>query len=202
MERNILSIYGSHDASATFVDKNGDLRVLEYERFAKVRYSYYSSYFDGESLGTTEDLRRKFLIHIRDNIKNQPDLILYNNIFYCDYALVKEIFPECEEFKLMPHHDAHAACGYYQSEFDEALIFTFDGGGNDYGVINSTCVFEGKGDELKQIYSSRIDYGVAYGMLGQAMKEIPNNSDASALVYAGKVMGICAYGKVTSKNWN
>jgi carbamoyltransferase len=199
MEKSILSIYGSHDASATFVDKNGDLRVLEYERFAKVRYSYYSSYFDGESLGTTEELRKKFLIHIRDNIKKQPDLILYNQVFDSDYPLLKEIFYECNEFKLMPHHNAHAACGYYQSEFDEALIFTFDGGGNDYGVINSTCVFEGKGNEIKQIYNSRIDYGVAYGMLGQAMKEIPNNYDASALVYAGKVMGICAYGKVVDQ---
>ena len=28
MDKNILAIYGSHDASATFVDKNNQLRVL------------------------------------------------------------------------------------------------------------------------------------------------------------------------------
>ena len=44
--KKVISIYGSHDASATFIDKKGDLRVYEYERYLKKRYAMYSSNFD------------------------------------------------------------------------------------------------------------------------------------------------------------
>ena len=41
-----LSIYGSHDASVTFIDKNNQLRVYEYERYVKKRFAMFSSRFD------------------------------------------------------------------------------------------------------------------------------------------------------------
>ena len=41
---NILSIYGSHDAAATFIDKTGKLTVLEYERFVKKDMQCFLSY--------------------------------------------------------------------------------------------------------------------------------------------------------------
>ena len=42
----VISIYGAHDASVTFIDKNKNLRVYEYERFVKKRYALYSSMYD------------------------------------------------------------------------------------------------------------------------------------------------------------
>ena len=32
---NTLSLYGSHDAGAVFVDYTGKLKILEYERFVQ-----------------------------------------------------------------------------------------------------------------------------------------------------------------------
>jgi hypothetical protein len=44
--KNTLSIYGSHDAGAVFINTSGELKILEYERFVKKRYAMYSSKFD------------------------------------------------------------------------------------------------------------------------------------------------------------
>lgn len=192
----ILSIYGSHDASATFTDKNDDVRVFEYERFIKIRYSCYSIRFDGCNLGSSDEDRENFLTHIKDNIKKEPKILLYNNIFDSDFDLIKKVFPSIEEFKEMGHHEAHAACAFYQSPYNESLIFSFDGGGADYGIISSTNVYHAKDDNIQNIYRSRLDFGIPYGRIGQSMHEIKDNKDAPELVYAGKVMGICAYGDV------
>ena len=55
--KNTLSIYGSHDASAVFIDKNNQLKILEYERFVKKRYAMYSARFDRREsdLGTNQN---------------------------------------------------------------------------------------------------------------------------------------------------
>ena len=56
---NTLSIYGSHDAGAVYIDSNGNIKVLEYERFVKKRYAMFSSDQDHrEGLGSNDQERR------------------------------------------------------------------------------------------------------------------------------------------------
>ena len=77
--KKTLSIYGSHDAGATFIDSKNKLRVLEYERFVGVRYSMYSDRFDKrKDYGTTQVKRVEFLKYINRK-KNRP---LFCMIFY------------------------------------------------------------------------------------------------------------------------
>ena len=49
IKEQTLSIYGSHDASVVFYNKDGVLKVLEYERFVRKRYAMYSSKFDNRA---------------------------------------------------------------------------------------------------------------------------------------------------------
>ncbi len=204
LDDKILSIYGSHDASVTFVDKNGDLRVFELERFCNIRYAMYSSEFDSWSLGTNETIRRNFLSHIKEQIKNTPETVVYSSVLnQNDIQLISEYFPNSCLESFDGHHISHAYGAYYQSPFKDALIFTVDGGGSDFGMHTTTKVYTGVENEIIEIYKSDLDFGNAYSLIGVPMSEISPGKDSSDLgvflSYAGKVMGICAYGEVIEK---
>jgi len=63
------------------------------------------------------------MIHI--NTECVHDDITYS---YKDYIPAKNVYEGW-------HHHAHASGSFYQSDFKQALIFSFDGGGND-GFFN------------------------------------------------------------------
>ena len=60
-DHHILSLYGSHDSSATFVDKGGSLRVLEYERLADIRYAAFNKGAESNVEVGTDDVTREKL---------------------------------------------------------------------------------------------------------------------------------------------
>lgn len=199
-KEEVLAIYGSHDASVTFIDREGKLRVYEYERFVKKRYAMFSSKFDHRAdMGTNEESRRSFLTHLKSNLKSDIKLILNLEINDQDKALLKEFFPNAE-FKEVGHHYAHACSGYYSSGFESALIISVDGGGWDNGTVSTTNVYLGDGKSITQIECPKIDFGNPYAGIGHLISEIspsPEGRDSiHALSYAGKIMGLCAYGDV------
>ena len=50
------------------------------------------------------------------------------------------------------HHQAHAANAFYSSDFDEALIVTFDGGGIELdGQKTCTTIWKGNGTKIEEI---------------------------------------------------
>jgi len=192
---NILSLYGSHDSSATFLDKNCELMVLEYERIAKQRYAAFNKgaqVFD--HVGTTDQQRKEFLDYIDSVIISKPDLVLHNQMCADDVAQFKKYWPDSEYREVSWHHISHAACGYFQSPFDNALIVSADGGGVDEGISTTTKIFNASGSEIKSVSHIRIDFGAAYGKIGFPIKEI--SKKGANLAIAGKVMGLCAYGNV------
>jgi predicted NodU family carbamoyl transferase len=197
--KNILSIYGSHDASAVFVDKNNKIRILEYERFVKQRYAMYSDRFDLRAgIGTNQNLRERFINYILTFInKESINIILYNELSDSDLIYLKNIFKNAETIKV-GHHTAHASSGYYTSDFNEAFIISIDGGGNEIDYSTSTKTFIGKDDKIFNYKNYGLDLGTPYAMIGYPISEIKPGPDCElqSLVYAGKVMGLCAYGKV------
>jgi carbamoyltransferase len=197
--KHTLSIYGSHDASAAFIDKNGNLKILEYERFVKKRYAMYSAKFDyrEKDLGTDEHRRVQFIQYIKSQLSDEIRTILYNGLVQADLDYLKTQFVNAE-FKLCGHHMAHAASGYFPSMFDNAIIFSVDGGGVDHGVIGYTKIFSAKQSRIELLDTPNINLGVAYGRIGCPISEINPGPDSNrdSLVYAGKVMGLCAYGNI------
>lgn len=200
---NILSIYGSHDASATFVDKNNQIRILELERFSEIRFSMYSSQYDSWSLGVNDEIRRAFLSHIKTEIKSLPDVIIFASLNNKDVELLAEYFPGAAFEVFDGHHISHAYGSYFQSPFNEALVFTVDGGGSDLGMHTTTKVYKAIGNNLEEIFKPLVDFGNTYSTIGIPMSEISpgkdNNDLGVFLSYAGKIMGICAYGRIVQE---
>lgn len=209
-DRSLLCIWGFHDSSATFVDKNDNLRVFELERVTKNRYSMFSSIFDSPLNGeahSSEEVRENFLSLIKQEIKSEPKTILYYSIpretnkeFLEDVKVIKKYFPNARVKEFNIHHGAHASCGYYQSPFKDALIFSIDGGGYDFNDHATTRVYEAKSNSIKEICKHSYDFGRKYAELGYSVSEInfgKNNIEIDVyLSYSGKLMGLCAYGNV------
>jgi carbamoyltransferase len=190
----ILSLYGSHDSSATFVDVDGNLRVLEYERLANKRYAAFNKGAESFDVGTDDKTREDFISYIDGIIKSKPKLIVSNALCDQDHDLLKKYWPEAEIKPIEIHHFAHAASGYYQSPFEECLILSADGGGLDEGVSTTTKIYFANSHGIFPVQRIAVDFGAAYGKIGYPISEI--SKKGSNLAIAGKVMGICAYGNV------
>jgi carbamoyltransferase len=93
------------------------------------------------------------------------------------------------------HHKSHAAGAFYSSGFDEALVFSYDGGGKD----GTFCVYDldKREPNFKQINDHElIPYPTKYSKLGCFNSEIKKREGdlASDLGGAGKIMGLSSYG--------
>lgn len=206
MNSKVLTINGGHDASVTFVDKNGKLRIFEYERFIKKRYAIFTKSYHYGELSTTDKERIEFLEHIKLNLKESPQVILYSELHDEDLDLLSNFFPNCV-FYIMGHHMSHCSGSFYQSGFDSALVFSLDGGGLDYVTesdlnMKSTkvCKYE---NSTVEILCNGINFNPGiYGCIGYYISEISKtkkdclSNDKFSLSFAGKLMGLCAYGEV------
>lgn len=196
-----ISIHGSHDASITFIDKNNKLRIYEYERFIKKRYAMFSSAFDNrKDFGSNEKERIDFIKLILNNlIDTNIKLILYSELNNNDIDFLKNYFPNAL-FEEKGHHFSHACSAYYSSGFKNALIFSVDGGGMDNNVVASTKLYIGNLDNINEIPCSNFDFGSTYSGIGFLISEIKPGAEGPecihSLSYAGKIMGLCAYGTI------
>jgi carbamoyltransferase len=215
MDSKVISINGCHDASVTFVDKNNQLRIFEYERFCKVRYGVYRCSYDGNILGTSKKVRDEFVDYIRMNIKEEPEILLCSELDENDIRYFRTKFRSIRSHYQMGHHMSHCAGAYYQSGFDEALVFSYDGGGLDYSdAVNlnmrSYTVCKAEGTHIEVIdHNFSLGYAFNPGIYGvfayyisdvKKEKNEAGQSDKMALTYAGKLMGLAAYGEVR-KEW-
>ncbi len=214
LNSKILAINGCHDASVTFVDKDGKLRIFEYERFCKKRFGIFKKEADNTCIGTNDSLRSDFIEYVKTQLLEEPELILHSEMDYEDIEFLKTKFPN-SGYSTMGHHMSHCSGAYFQSGFKNALVFSLDGGGRDYISSNfldfrsySFYIFINGKDQF--LFSSNDDDRIKfnpgiYGVFGHFCSEISknnndvDNSDKFSLSYAGKIMGLSAYGEVRSE---
>jgi carbamoyltransferase len=201
-----ISFYGSHNA-AYVVEKNGEiLLVLEVERFLNYKNSGMAQYMCPK----IPDL--VFLSHYipqyimkKLNIEKFDTCYLMNASVIMDgktHYIGKNI--PANEYKFPTHHQSHAAGAFYQSPYQEALVFSFDGGGDDgkfniYKAHRETSV-----ELLKTVISPSsdsphifYDLGFPYMVLGHYLADIKQEPlSIGNLVYPGKIMGLASYGNV------
>ncbi|MBF0267971.1 MAG: carbamoyl transferase [Alphaproteobacteria bacterium] len=86
--------------------------------------------------------------------------------------------------RVYSHHQAHAACAFYGSGWEDALVLTADGWGEDA----SSTLWLGHGSELTRLsYSHTFDsLGYFYGGITKALGFIPHRHE-------GKVLGLAAF---------
>jgi len=132
---NNIAFYGSHNA-AVVVEQDGKiLTVIEIERFVSVKNAGYSQYCVSQ---TRKFLMKEILKYIEKEfgISEYETCIQLNTdtIEGKDYVNYEKLIPAKKYISAL-HHESHAACGFYQTDYQEALIVSFDGGCND-GLFN------------------------------------------------------------------
>ena len=204
-----ISFYGSHNA-AYVVEENGEiLLVLEVERLLNFKNSGIAQYLCPKN----NDLL--FLAeYIPQYIMQKLNITEFESCYYLNADVITDRLHQMEQF--IPaknyihglHHRSHAAGCFYQSPYQEALIFSFDGGGND-GKFN---IYHGKREtsvELIETITSPTsdsphifyDLGFPYMILGHYLNDIKQEPlSIGNLVYPGKIMGLASYGNV-NKEW-
>ena len=126
-----LSIYQGHNSSISFYC-NGKYHIFELEKL--VGFKNFMLAEQNERF--VEELINQVLSIIRDKFDcfgPINTLLLGKDWTQVDEILINKLSPN--NVKYYDHHLGHAACSFYQSEYEDAIIISYDGGGND-GFMN------------------------------------------------------------------
>jgi carbamoyltransferase len=204
-----IAFYGSHNGGYAVEQDGKILLVLEVERFVNVKNCGMAQYLAPK----TEDILY-FAEYIPKFIMNKLNITEFETCYHinCDVNIFDkhelQLYVPAKKYIQAKHHQAHAAGCFYQSPFEDALIFSFDGGGND-GMFN---IYLGNRKKGPQLLASLInpsykhphlgyDLGFPYMILAHYLEDIKQDTlGGGNLVYAGKLMGLCSYG-VRNINW-
>ena len=193
--KNLVSIFAGHDANISFYHADKDeYYTIEIERLVKKRY--FRLHEDNSPL-----YQKDVLEHCRDNawqewgIKNDYEAVLISSDGYIQTE-PRDIFNTEKVIPIASHHQTHAASTLYKSPFDQALIVSYDGGGDD-GHFN---IYFGdkKTGSIRQLGKIESDFGGGYLLCGSLIREVAEKS-RHQLALSGKLMGLCAYGKPIKK---
>jgi len=187
--KNVVSIFAGHDANITFYNaKKQSYHVIELERLVKKRY--FRLHVDNgpdeivRILGECQKIAEKHW-----GIENDYASVLIVTDGWVEPNILKKVFNADSILRYAQHHHAHAAGAFYMSPFDESLVISYDGGGDD-GHFN---IYLGNKQGVQLIESIKSDFGGGYLLCGSTIKEITEKS-RNPLAIAGKLMGLCAYG--------
>jgi len=184
-----LGFFGSHNGSLAISFKGKVLEVVELERLINVKNAAF--FYWGHHDNIVE-----LLTEIKDYFKKKYGVEKYDNVVYnsVDKEMWK-IFP-ADNYQWLPHHEAHAYSGLYQSSYDKALIISFDGG-SDEGFFNIYLGDKNSQIPVEKIYVGKKDYAVSYMMPSHFISDIKQEWIYTGnLIYAGKLMGLAGFGKV------
>ena len=204
-----ISFYGSHNA-AFVIEKDGEIvEIVEVERLVNSKNQGVAQYIT---------LRSKDILFLTKlmikNIMEKHSITEFDTCLFLntevDYHHIHHLerFIPAKKYKPYHHHQAHAAGCFYQSPYQEALVISFDGGGDD-GKFNiyyanredSVTLLESVKSENEDIFIPQYDLGFPYMIFGHYLKDIRfMDLSIGNLVYPGKIMGLVSYGKVR-KEW-
>jgi carbamoyltransferase len=191
-----LSFYTGHNAAFTISEDNRILEVVELERFLNVKnvgLLWYSPAAHNP-LKVIDEILNYFK---RRYSASEYDTIICN---YGDAHTLKRYSDIFERFRAKNlvefyHQEAHAYNAFYQSNYNDATIITCDGGGDD------GCFSYYKGNRENGLSLIRREYeynlGEKYAQFGFSCDSLsPEDQYQGYLVYAGKLMGLSAYGQI------
>ena len=197
---SVISIHGSHNGGiAAYHD--GSLYIVEAEKFFGMKNSGFCQYkiphqdkiaFSFQSC--LEFLQRKYNLPSRFNtcLHQSADYVIGND------RLDLLDLVDHDKAILCNHHESHANGSFYQSDFLEALVISYDGGGND-GQFNIYLADRKKGVNLIRNYFM-VNLGFPYMVFGHFFSDISQETLSEGnLVYSGKIMGLEAFGQVIER---
>lgn len=185
------AIFSSHNATVA-VEKNGKIvGVIELERFLS------SKNVGLHCCNPAKVYDKSLWSYLRTFIKEEYNISSFKTLYVQPCSDKKEAISYSRFFDnavevITKHHESHANGTFYQSPYDRAIVVSFDGGGDD-GYFN--IYKANRRDGVRKIESVNIDMGYIYYFFGKFLADIKKSKDGN-LVYAGKMMGLCAYGNV------
>ena len=187
MEKFNLGIYGSHNAAVAISLGGNVLEVVELERWTGIKNAAFFYVFP-------IDNPIQVLNEILDYFQEKYGATEYDNAMYNSWPTEHLDKFRAANQTWVGHHIAHVSNALYQSDHDEALNVSFDGG-SDSGHFN--IYLTKKGREPNLLLSSTQDVCVPYAALAHYIPEIRREEDfwKGNLTYAGKLMGLSSYGK-------
>jgi len=184
----ILSLHPRHDANVAVLAKN-DYHIIELERVFNERHlDWMHPGIPGLSPSKISQILAE---HLRQFFPGGFDA-----------GVVSEAkAPPIEPFNIAhwhhyQHHRAHAAVAFYQSPFPQALVISYDGGGEDGYFRSFLADYQSGITYLDE--GLRLNLGSAYAVLAEPILEI-KRSTISLFPNAGKMMGLAGYGSPVKK---
>jgi carbamoyltransferase len=196
---NVLGITLGHDSSFAWVQDGRVTAAMEAERyFRQKRYKLHAvtlqpgrqpsgyQYVDVEELRLSLGLvARAWGTHFDAvAVQNQGRAEEYRNLL----TLLEEAGIRFDEAYQVHHHLSHAALAFYTSPFEESVVLSYDGEGND----GQTIVFLAGPTGLEYVEKNPIRFGHSYNNAGYICGIKPDVSGTTS----GKLMGLVAYGEV------
>lgn len=196
---NILGVSLGHDTSFAKIEDGQIYGILEAERFfRKKRYKLHClelnhgpqisgyQHVDTAELELFLDMVAKEFGKEFDclAVQNQGRMNEFENL---KIILSRHGFKFQKDFSVN-HHLSHASLAFYTSPFTEALIFSYDGSGND----GTTIIFGADHNGIRYIENFPIRFGQNYNNLGYIIGVTPDRSGTGA----GKTMGLASYGTI------
>lgn len=204
-----IAFYGSHNASYA-VEENGKiLMVLEAERFLNYKNSGMAQYKCPKvtDIIFLSQYIPQYIMKTLGITEFDTCYSLNTDIIYYGHHGLEKSIP-AKNYQYRHHHQSHAAGCFYQSPFQDALVFSFDGGGDD-GKFNiylanretSVNLLESVNNPVFNLNHIKYDLGFPYMTFAHYLNDIKFEwiSDGN-LVYPGKIMGLASYG-VVREEW-
>nr|MBP9872201.1 hypothetical protein [Nitrosomonas sp.] len=200
--KSILGVTLGHDTSFARIVDGKVVGVMEAERyFRQKRYKLHcltlepGKHISSYQYVSLDDLEL-FLGMVAKEWGTKFDALAVQNAgrveeFNNFQVILKKLGFQFESTYQVDHHLSHAALAYYTSPYDDALILSYDGEGND----GQTIFFKGKGKSLTYLENNPMRFGQSYNNLGYVIGIRPEICGTSA----GKTMGLTAYGELVDE---
>jgi len=190
-----IAFTGSHNSTFVVENQGKILLVLETERFLGYKNSGLFRYKIPENPVLVFE-------SILNYIKRYTGFDYFENCICLEDSEIKvngvrislNKIIKARNYVYTKHHYSHAGGAFYQSPYEEALVFSFDGGGND-GTFSVYYAERQKG--LLLLKELDIDLGCPYMLIGHYLEDISYQPiHEGHLTYPGKLMGLVSYGTV------
>ncbi|XP_030831521.1 uncharacterized protein LOC752072 [Strongylocentrotus purpuratus] len=194
----IIAFHTLHDANVSICEDGKLLAVLELERLFAKRY-----FCSGQRKSVfTEQWQQAIDLMIKFTGLSSFDVAVCSWVLPSQREILQTLV-NAKEWVTVDHHKCHAALGLYDSPFSDALILSYDGGGND-GTFN---VYQGnRRDGVELIEKVCLNLGTPYRQIAMAMPEVTRQEydpesittfmRFAPLAMSGKIMGYAALGNV------
>lgn len=179
---------GGHAASAVLVEDGVPVMLIEQERVNRDK--------NAEDQPPHAAIRE--LLARTGTAWSEIDLVTHGFDIDAAYATVERAAPSILDalvpadllnewrpaFSKVGHHLAHAASGFFASDFDAATVIVVDGTGEDV----ATSVFHAQGTEIERLYGNSTAESLGFYYQSATFAAGFNGSAA------GKLMGLASYG--------